>query len=92
MWAGRGVQADSLPSEPPGKPNNNRVDSLSLLQGIFPTQESNQGLLHAGRFFTNWATREALFKAVNGSKSFAWLNFLDYFPNMDNKIDLKTTY
>ena len=40
------LQADSLPSEPPGKPKNNRVGSLSLLQGIFPTQESNQGLLH----------------------------------------------
>ena len=39
-------QVDSLPSEPPGKPKNTRVGSLSLLQGIFPTQESNQGLLH----------------------------------------------
>ena len=27
--------------------------------GIFPTQESNPGLCIAGRFFTNWATREA---------------------------------
>ena len=40
------LQADSLPSEPPGKPKNTRVGSLSLLQGIFPTQESNWGLLH----------------------------------------------
>ena len=79
---------------------NAGVGSLSLLQGIFPTQESNQGLLHcrwilyqlchkgsprilewvaypfsrgsswlrnrtrvsciAGKFFTNWAMREAL--------------------------------
>ena len=39
-------QADSLPAEPPGKPKNTGVASLSLLQGIFPTQESNQGLLH----------------------------------------------
>ena len=38
------LQADSLPAEPPGKPNNTGVCSLSLLQGIFPTQESNQGL------------------------------------------------
>ena len=37
---------DSLPSEPPGKPKNTRVGSLSLLQGIFPTQESSWGLLH----------------------------------------------
>ena len=38
--------ADSLPAEPQGKPKNTRVGSLSLLQRIFPTQESNQGLLH----------------------------------------------
>ena len=40
------LQADSLPAEPQGKPKNTGVGSLSLLQGIFPTQESNQGLLH----------------------------------------------
>ena len=40
------LQVDSLPSEPPGKPKNTGVGSLSLLQGIFPTQESNRGLLH----------------------------------------------
>ena len=39
------LQADSLPSEPQGKPMNTGVGSLSL-QGIFPTQELNQGLLH----------------------------------------------
>ena len=33
------LQADSLPSEPPGKPKNTGVGSLPLLQGIFPTQE-----------------------------------------------------
>ena len=40
------LQVDSLPFEPPGKPMNTGVSSLSLLQGIFLTQESNQGLLH----------------------------------------------
>ena len=40
------LQADSLAAEPQGKPKNPGVGSLSLLQGIFPTQESNQGLLH----------------------------------------------
>ena len=40
------LQADSLPSEPPGKPKNTGVGSLSFLQGNFPTQESNWGLLH----------------------------------------------
>ena len=40
------LQADSLPSEPPGKPMKTGVGSLSLLQGIFPNQGSNPGLLH----------------------------------------------
>ena len=39
------LQADSLPSESPGKPKITGVDSLSLLQRIFLTEESNQGLL-----------------------------------------------
>ena len=40
------LQVDSLTIQPPGKPKNTGVGSLSLLQGIFPTQGSNQGLLH----------------------------------------------
>ena len=40
------LQADSLQSEPPGKPKNSEVDSPSLLQGIFLTPELNWGLLH----------------------------------------------
>ena len=40
-----GLQADSLPAEPQGKPMNTRVGSLSLLWRIFLTQEWNQGLL-----------------------------------------------
>ena len=40
------LQADSLPAEPQGKPKNTGVGSLFLLQQIFPTQESNRGLLH----------------------------------------------
>ena len=43
------LQADSLPAKPQGKPKNTGVGSLSLLQGIFPTQEWNQGLLHCRR-------------------------------------------
>ena len=35
-----------LPAEPPGKPKNTGVDSLSVLQWIFPAQELNWGLLH----------------------------------------------
>ena len=40
------LQADSSPAEPQGKPKNTGVGSLSVLQQIFLTQESNQGLLH----------------------------------------------
>ena len=40
------LHADSLPAEPPGKPKNTAVGSLSLLQRIFLTQELNQGLLN----------------------------------------------
>ena len=40
------LQVDSLPAEPQEKPKNTGVGRLSLLQGIFQTQESNQGLLH----------------------------------------------
>ena len=52
------MQADPLLSEPPGKPKNIGVSSLSLLQQIFLTQESNRSLLHCRWiffffFFTN---------------------------------------
>ena len=40
------VQVDSLPAEPQRKPKNTGVGSLSLLQGIFLTQESNWRLLY----------------------------------------------
>ena len=40
------LQEDFLPSEPPRKPKNTGVGSLSLLQGNFLTQELNWGLLN----------------------------------------------
>ena len=76
------LQVDSLPSDPPGKPENTRVDSLSSLQGIFPTQELNQGLLQCKRILHSLATREAfsqLSPAINFSLlqtpifQFVWL-------------------
>ena len=42
------MKEDSLLAEPPRKPKNTGVGSLSLLQRSFPTQES-KGLLHCGR-------------------------------------------
>ena len=53
------LQADSLPAEPQGKPKNTRMDSLSLLQWIFPTQGSNQGLHHCRRILHQLSYQEA---------------------------------
>ena len=39
------LQADSLPSEPPGKPKDTGVGNLSLLQGNFLSQELHWRLL-----------------------------------------------
>ena len=50
------LQAESLPGEPQGKSKNTGVGSLSLLQGIFPTQESNRVFCITGAFFTCRAT------------------------------------
>ena len=38
------IAGDSIPAEPQRKPDNTGVGSLSLLQQIFPTQESNPGI------------------------------------------------
>ena len=40
------IAGNSLLSKPLGKPKNTGMGSLSLLQGIFLTWESNWGLLH----------------------------------------------
>ena len=53
------LQADSLTAEPPGKPKNTGVGSLSLLQWIFLTRTWTRVSCIAGAFFTSWATREA---------------------------------
>ena len=52
-------------AEPPGKPKNTGMDSLSLLHGIFPTQESNQSLLHG---------RQILYQpSYQGSPKVQWM-------------------
>ena len=47
------LQVDSLLSEPPGKPMNTGLGSLSLLQGNFPTQELKWVSCIAGEFFAS---------------------------------------
>ena len=53
------LQADSLPSEPPGKPNNTVVGSCPFSRvSSWPRNQTGVFSI-AGAFFTNWATREA---------------------------------
>ena len=53
------LQADSLPAEPEGKRKNTGVGSPSLLQGIFPTQELNRGLLHCRQILYQLSHQES---------------------------------
>ena len=53
------LQADSLPAKSQGKPKNTGVGNLSLLQGIFPTQESNWGILHHRHIFYQLSYQES---------------------------------
>ena len=56
---------DSLPAEPLGKPKNTEVGSLSLLQWIFSTQESNWGLLHCREILYQLNYQEPMFPATD---------------------------
>ena len=63
------LHTDSLPAEPQGKPKNTGVRSLSLLQRIFLTQESNRGLLHCRRILYQLSYQGSLKGALPGIKS-----------------------
>ena len=58
------LQVNSLPSELPGRPENIEVGSLSLLQGIFPTQELNQSLLHSSRILHQLSYQGSLITTI----------------------------
>ena len=66
------LQAVSSPSEPPGKPKNTGVGSLFLLQGNFPTQELNRGLLHC------WQILYQL--SYQGSPENTTISFREFIP------------
>ena len=53
------IAVNSLSAEPQGKPQNTGVGSLSLLQRILPTQESNRGLLHCRQILYQLSHKEA---------------------------------
>ena len=74
------LQVDSLPAEPPGKPKNTEVGSLSLLQGIFLTQESNQvSCIEADSLPAELALENALLSGRGGTTGLP-LSHLDPGP------------
>ena len=81
------LEADALASEPPGKHHelyspwnspgqNTGVGSLSLLQGIFPTQGSNPGLPHC-----RWVLYQLSHKE-SPKENYHVLNTRDYIKNV----------
>ena len=91
------LQTDPLPSEPPGKPKNTVVSSLSLLQQIFLTQESNWGLLYCRQiicqrsyqgipWWPNWK------KKKKKEKVWAWNFAWSRSCRVLNSLDKNTTF
>ena len=69
------LQADSLTADPPGKPKNTGVDSLSLFQHIFLAEELNQGLLHCKQILYQLSQQEIPKQYYNSNKlSYTWEN------------------
>ena len=60
------LQTDSLRAELEGQPKNTGVGSLSLLQGIFLTQDLNQGLLHC-----RWILYQLIYEGIKKGR---WTN------------------
>ena len=60
LFATHGLKPARLlcPWDSPGK--NTGVGCHALLQGIFPPRDQTQVSCIVGRFFADWATREAL--------------------------------
>ena len=64
------LQMDSLPAEPSGKSKNTGVGSMSLLQGIFLSQELNRGLLHCRRILYQVSYKKYISFMIPLPKSF----------------------
>ena len=78
------LQEDSLPTEPQGKPKNTRVGSLFLLQQIFPTQESNWGLLHCRQILYQLSYEGRSNRLPIKKKSdFIWFSFAALFARKE---------
>ena len=74
------LQVASLPAEPQGKPKNTGVGSLSLLQEIFITRNRTGVSCIAGRFFTNWAMREAQVQVKVAQSCLTLCDSMEYSP------------
>ena len=61
------LQVDSLPAEPQGKPKNTGVGSLFFFSRFSWPRNWTWVSSIAGRFFTNWAIREAHILSVSAS-------------------------
>ena len=68
-------RADCLPAELQEKPKNTGVGSLSLLQRIFPTQESNQGLLHCRQILYQLSYQRGMNCRVQAISTIVLLSF-----------------
>ena len=86
-WPGSpALQLDTLPAELPGKPKNTAMSSLSLLQQIFPAQESTRVSCIAVGFFTSWTAREALHVYVYTHTHILCMHMYDRWePDMESK-------
>ena len=78
LWP-HGLQAARLlcPQDSPGQ--NTGVGSCSLLQGIFPTQGSNPGLLHSRQILYH------LNHQGSPNRSLAVINSFNLYPNLWGK-------
>ena len=76
-------QADSLPAEPQEKPKNTGVGTLSLLQQIFLTQESNPSLPHCRWILYQLSHKRSPRIVECGSRSLLQQIFLTQESNQD---------
>ena len=86
------LQADSFPTEPPGKPKNTGVGSLSVLRGIFPTQESNQGLLHCMWILYQQICQGTPTTHLDNFKLYLWLQNFPPPPPISCTVSVYVTY
>ena len=66
------LQADSLPAEPPEKPENTGEGSLSLLQQVFPAQELNRRLLHCRQILYQLSHQGSLMSQAASKSKNIW--------------------